>query len=346
MELATMRTQYLRQGFTLIELLVVIAILAILVSVLLPALSGARKEARAVGCASNIRGVALGVQIYSGDYQYFPPAYVYGEDRDSGYWRIEDQQLSNPSGINGYVHWSYALLSDGDNGVPEGSFRCPDVTNGGAPRTNPGMDIADWEPNQVNDLGQSAPGSAYPLDRQAKRMAYTGNAAVFPRNKFLLAGPRRNQLVKEARIQLPMRTILATEFLETAGWDAIMENQVSKSHRPITPFIGGSAGTDVYSEPSIGNSNTARFFYPEENEILREVELGPGMIADGLSVLNAVGRHHPGAKDKAYGGTANFVFIDGHVERTTVLESIRKRLWGDQFYSLTGRGTKVDLDGF
>lgn len=341
-----MRKWNLPRAFTLIELLVVIAVLALLVGILLPSLSGARKEARAVGCASNIRAVALGVEIYSGDYGYFPPSYVYGEDRDTGNWQLSDQQLANPSAVNGYVHWSYALLSDGSNGVPEGSFNCPDVPGKGAPRTNPGSDPLDWELNQVNDLGQTAPGSGYPQDRQAKRMAYTGNAAIFPRNKFALAGPRRNQLVKEARIQLPMRTILATEFLATANWDAIAENGVMKSHRPITPFVGGSSGTDVYAEPNVGNSNAARFFYPEENEILKLNDLGPGMIADGLTVLNAVGRHHPGSKDRAYGGTANFVFVDGHVERTTILDTMRKRLWGDQFYSLTGRGTKVDQDGF
>ena len=96
-----------RYGFTLVELLVVIGIIALLISILLPALSKARQAANSVACLSNLRQVGVSLVMYANDNkQSLPPGYMNNYATD---WR---QILS-----------FYLTRHDG---APDPSvFRCP-----------------------------------------------------------------------------------------------------------------------------------------------------------------------------------------------------------------------------
>ena len=70
-------------GFTLVELLVVIGIIALLISILLPALKLVREQATHVQCLSNLRQIALAFRAYENDHKRFPPSPYEAGDLES-----------------------------------------------------------------------------------------------------------------------------------------------------------------------------------------------------------------------------------------------------------------------
>lgn len=123
-----------KRGFTLIELLVVISIIALLISILLPALGSARESALSITCANQIKQNHLGVMAYAADFKdWIVPS------------QINKLSLiqSEPAFDNDTAKWGQILLwqryatDPGQNEFTSrilkgGQFYCPTVESSGS----------------------------------------------------------------------------------------------------------------------------------------------------------------------------------------------------------------------
>lgn len=111
-----------KQAFTLIELLVVIAIIAILASMLLPALNNARDKAHAINCRNNLKQIGLSFQQYANNYDGTCPPYQSGDVTWAGlFWQektINEKILVCPKDLSDAANW----LRNNKYNVANGSY--------------------------------------------------------------------------------------------------------------------------------------------------------------------------------------------------------------------------------
>ena len=147
--------------FTLIELLVVIAIIAILASILMPALSQARERSRLSTCTNNLKELGIALSSYAQDFEdYIIPAFpVFAASNQPNYG-----VNSWPTMLVYKKYLSSANYSTRVTGLttgtraPAGVFRCPSITGdfqsksvvsnaAGASTYGLGYFVGTWSPN-------------------------------------------------------------------------------------------------------------------------------------------------------------------------------------------------------
>lgn len=164
-------------GFTLIELLVVIAVIAVLASLLLPALHRAKTSAQSAGCKSNLRQLGMALNMYVNDYGNYPGN---GAVYKGGYFSLI--WATGMNWANPYVLTRY----DPDNltsrygGSPmwhrRTLFNCPAVVPVHMPGLNGGPG---WTEYKLN-YGYNELGTAWGTDgRNPLGLGWTVELAVF-----------------------------------------------------------------------------------------------------------------------------------------------------------------------
>ena len=125
-----------RRGFTLVELLVVIAIIALLMSILMPALGRARKQAQAVICQSQLNSWGLSLQLFAHDNDgYFMKSVCYETGNPADYWTV---------GLLPYMGGEYDQQSEARD-----LFLCPSAARSKNPPNStraPGTTFSAWGP--------------------------------------------------------------------------------------------------------------------------------------------------------------------------------------------------------
>ena len=134
-------------AFTLIELLVVVAIIGILASLLLPALTEAKKASHLAACSSNLKQMGIAIQIYSVDFN---------DNMPLGYQRYWGAPVER--GLVGAGHgWTMHGILLAHTDIPMDAFRCP-------------ADRRDYELTEKNfyNIGPGIPRQSIPFDYAAQ----------------------------------------------------------------------------------------------------------------------------------------------------------------------------------
>jgi len=103
------------KGFTMVELMIVIAIIAVLASIIMPKMSGARQKANLNACMQNVRQIGLAMEMYAQDNNGFHTPYTDGAPHYAFVpnYLIPGYIRAVPTCPTGHSYWVAANMTNG-----------------------------------------------------------------------------------------------------------------------------------------------------------------------------------------------------------------------------------------
>jgi prepilin-type N-terminal cleavage/methylation domain-containing protein/prepilin-type processing-associated H-X9-DG protein len=309
----------MKKAFTLIELLVVIAIIAILAAILFPVFASAKEAAKKTVCLSNVKQIALGVYMYTNDYDDTYMQTSWENDAAGGYPGTYNPQ--NPLGTY-QVHWTYNIQPYIKNW---NIFVCP--SDGNPVKTDNPC------PNGVSDVGKlNASGEMY-CDWAAPENSYIPIYNALPAhdwtvvNSTLFSSPSNQIVIGEHRFD----GLSGDDHKGTSGF---------YPSQPCGTLNGGTLtalpaiGTPVVVTPhnSVGYIQFTSSFLTQEYAWLQaNGPIGNGNYKSAFKGYDAFRV----AWDRHSGGQgANYAFADGHAKYENIgqVTSPNAYQFGDRWY--------------
>lgn len=224
-----MRIKHRNSGFTLVELLVVIGIIALLISMLLPALNVARQQAQTVQCLSNLRQLGTGFASYVAENKgWMPSCDTCGPLIPQQFWLPNGAALW-PGGVDATRTWVGWVDGEGteasiENGTlykyvkNSGLYKCPSDYNQFRNRSyslnyflNTGSNDTGYAGNVI--VNQWKIYKVNTIPRSAETISFVEEAD--PRSNGTIAGGQATQWNEGGWEQNPTKAKLPSNWIDT-----------------------------------------------------------------------------------------------------------------------------------
>ncbi|MFO0890858.1 MAG: DUF1559 domain-containing protein [Isosphaeraceae bacterium] len=280
-----------RVGFTLIELLVVIAIIAVLISLLLPAVQSAREAARRSQCTNNLKQIGLAMHNYVSANELVPPVTVdLADDGNNPSWgaRVPNQNFSQHARLLPYleqtptynsINWSFGARWD-NNAQGYAYTEPPGSGAAGGAYSMPQFTVLTTTISSFLCPSDGNPGSSGAF------FVGTTNKLVGASNYCVNIGLNRriNGGVPNSNWQFNGPNYMAT------NWDGALKSTIG-----INNFIDGTSNTVIFSEwikgPATGlpapRNGLALIYNIPQNSDAFNTDLAFKQACDATPVTNA-----------------------------------------------------------